>query len=74
MNRVTKRTWLIYLFLIVLLGGMVFFLGEYLVHADEWVSFTGSPHVYNNTNLGCGTITDRDGVALLFGRIPGSCR
>ena len=65
MNRVTKRTWLIYLFLIVLLGGMVFFLGEYLVHADEWVSFSGSPHVYNNTNLGCGTITDRDGVALL---------
>ncbi len=29
------------------------------------MSFSGSPHVYNNTNLGCGTITDRDGVALL---------
>lgn len=65
MNRVTKRTWLMGLFILLLLGGMTFFLWEYTVDADEWVAFSGSPHVYNNTNLGCGTVVDRHGVMLL---------
>ncbi len=65
MNRVTKRTWLMSLFILVLLGGMVFFLWEYATKADDWVVFTGSPHVYNNANLGCGTVVDRSGEVLL---------
>ncbi len=65
MNRVTRRTWLMGLFICLLLGGMVFFLWEYSVKAGEWVSFTGSPHIYNNSNLGCGTVTDRTGEVLL---------
>ena len=65
MNRVTKRTWLMGLFILVLLGGMVVFMGEYLAKADEWVVFAGSPHVYNNANLGCGTVVDRSGEKLL---------
>lgn len=65
MNRVTKRTWLMGLFLAILLGGMLIFLWEYAAKADEWVSFTGSPHVYNNANIGCGTIVDRSGKTLL---------
>ena len=65
MNRVTKRTWLMSLFIILLLGGMLFFLWEYLTEADQWVGFSGSPHVYNSSNLGCGTVTDRSGTMLL---------
>ena len=65
MNRVTKRTWLMGLFILLLLGGMFLFLWDYAAHADEWVAFTGSPHVYNNTNLGCGTVVDRQGQILL---------
>ena len=65
MNRVTKRTWLMGLFIFILLGGMVFFLWEYATEADQWVVFSGSPHVYNNSNLGCGTVTDRAGEILL---------
>ena len=65
MNRVTKRTWLMGLFILVLLGGMVLFMGEYLAKADDWVVFSGSPHVYNNANLGCGTVVDRSGEMLL---------
>ena len=65
MNRVTKRTWLMGLFILILLGGMTFFLWEYSSKADEWVSFTGSPHLYNNANLGTGTVTDRAGTVLL---------
>ena len=53
------------LFLIVLLVGMVFFLWEYSAHAGEWVIFPGSPHVYNGTNIGCGTVVDRAGTVLL---------
>jgi len=65
MNRVTKRTWLMGLFLILLMAGMVFFLWEYVTQAHKWVSFSGSPHIYNNSNIGCGTIYDRSGEVLL---------
>ena len=65
MNRVTKRTWIMALFLLVLVAGMVFFLWEYTAKAADWVVFQGSPHVYNSGNIGCGTITDRSGTVLL---------
>ena len=64
-HRVTKRTWVIHVFLLVLLAGMAFFLWEYMSQAQKWVASTGSPHLYNNSNIGCGTITDRSGTVLL---------
>ena len=65
MNRVTKRTWLMGLFVLILVGGMVFFLCDYWLHAGEWVSASGSPHVYQNTNLSVGRVTDWSGSVLL---------
>ena len=65
MNRVTKRTWLMGLFIGVLLGGMLLFLWEYATRAQDWIVSTGSPHVYNSGNIGCGTIVDRSGKLLL---------
>ena len=65
MHRVTKRTWLIYVFLLILVFGMAFFLWEYATEAHQWVGATGSPHLYNNSNLGCGTVVDRSGTVLL---------
>lgn len=65
MNRVTKRTWLMSLFILVLVLGMVIFLGEYALKASKWVIFPGSPHVYNSANIGMGTLTDRSGEVLL---------
>lgn len=65
MNRVTKRTWLMALFVAILLGGTVSFVWEYARKANDWVLAPGSPHVYNSGNIGCGTVTDRDGVMLL---------
>ena len=38
MNRVTKRTWLMGLFLAVLLGGMVVFAIEYVANAGTWIT------------------------------------
>ncbi len=65
MNRVTKRTWLMGLFICILLGGMLMFLWEYATQAKNWIVSTGSPHVYNSGNIGCGTIVDRSGKLLL---------
>ena len=65
MNRVTNRTWLMALFILVLVGGMVLFLAEYWMDAGQWVSAPGSPHVYSSTNIGVGTIVDRRGNVLL---------
>jgi len=65
MHRVTKRIWIMGLFVAVLLGGMLFFLGEYVTEARDWVVFSGSPHLYNGANIGTGTVTDRSGNLLL---------
>lgn len=65
MNRVTRRVWIVMLFLLILVGGMSFFLMEYATKSDQWVSFRGSPHVYNKSNLGTGLVYDRDGVLLM---------
>ena len=53
------------LFLLTLLGGLLVFVWEYATEAESWVSFSGSPHLYNSSNIGCGTITDRSGNLLL---------
>lgn len=65
MNRVTKRTWLMGLFLAILLGGMGLFAIEYVANAGTWIVSPGSPHVFNRGNLGCGTVVDRSGNVLL---------
>lgn len=65
MNRIASRAIVLFLLVLLLLGGFVFFLGEYLVKADDWVIFPGSPHVYNGGNIGCGVVVDKDGALLL---------
>lgn len=65
MNRIAGRAGITMLLVLVLIAGLVFFLFEYVCEAGDWVIFSGSPHVYNGSNIGCGTVTDRDGVLLL---------
>lgn len=65
MNRVTNRAWIVGLFILVLIGGMGFFLTEYALESENWVGFAGSPHVYSQANLGTGKVLDRDGELLL---------
>lgn len=65
MNRIAGRAGITVLIAILLLAGLAFFVGEYLACASDWVIFPGSPHVYNGSNIGCGIVTDRDGVLLL---------
>lgn len=65
MNRIAGRARVALVLVLVLLGGLAFFLGEFAVKSADWVVFSGSPHVYNGSNIGCGIITDRDGTVLL---------
>ena len=65
MNRVSRRSGILLLLVAVLFGGMLFFLYEYATRAGEWVVSPGSPHVFNSTNIGTGTVVDRSGELLL---------
>ena len=65
MNRVSRRASAVLLLVLVLVGGLGFFVYEYFTQAGEWIVSAGSPHVYNSTNIGCGQVVDRAGTMLL---------
>lgn len=65
MNRVTRRAGILLIFLLILGIGMSFFVWEFFRESGEWVTFSGSPHLYQNSSTGTGTVTDRQGVLLL---------
>jgi len=64
MNKVVGRAKIMLALILILAVGTLFFVGEYLINAEKWVMFPGSPHVYNE-KAGRGLITDREGNLLL---------
>lgn len=65
MNRVTKRAGIMLVFILILTAGISFFLWEFFTQSHLWVTFSGSPHVYESGSIGSGTVTDREGTLLL---------
>ena len=65
MKKVSGRAIFPLILAIVLLAGTVLLCVRYFAKADEWVTFSGSPHVYTGVNLDGGIVTDRDGTLLL---------
>ncbi len=65
MNRIMGRTKVLLVLVLILALGIGFFTGEYFLNSGEWVMFSGSPHIYNAGNLGCGVVSDRDGIMLM---------
>ena len=65
MNRVTKRAGIMLVFILLLTAGISFFVWEFFTKSDQWVVFTGSPHVYEDSSTGSGVVTDRAGTVLL---------
>ncbi len=65
MNRIASRSWIVIVLAGFLLVGLLLFLGDYLLHAGQWVQFSGSPHIYVGNELQKGTLVDRSGVVLL---------
>ena len=64
MNRVVKRTWLMALFILVLILGLVFFMGDYWMNAPQWIGAPSSSYMHNDA-IGFGTVTDRVGITIL---------
>ena len=65
MKRISHRMVFLLVLMAVLAVGLVVFAMQYGMYADDWVTFPGSPHVYNGGNLSTGQVTDRKGVLLL---------
>ena len=65
MKKVSGRAIFPLILAIFLLAGTVLLCVRYFAKADEWVTFSGSPHVYTGVNLDGGVVTDRDGTLLL---------
>ena len=65
MKKVSGRAIFPLILAIVLLAGTVLLCVRYFVKSGEWVTFSGSPHVYTGVNLDGGVVTDRDGTLLL---------
>lgn len=65
MNRVASRAGITVLIALLLIAGLCFFVAEFVTDAEQWVVFSGSPHVYTGGNIGCGTVEDRNGTLLL---------
>ena len=65
MKRISRRMIFLLVLMAVLAIGLSFFAVRYFVKAGEWVTFSGSPHVYSGSNLSTGRVVDRSGVLLL---------
>ena len=65
MNRIAGRSWIVMVLVLALLGGMAFFVIEFTGNAQEWVFFSGSPHVYSGATPDDGFVLDRSGTQLL---------
>lgn len=65
MNRVAKRSTIALLLALALIAGMCLFLVQVVMEGDDWVVFSGNPHVYKGANIDCGEVVDRDGTLLL---------
>lgn len=65
MNRIATRAIAVLMLVLALGGGLVFFLCEYIANAEEWIRFSGSPHIYTNGKVATGSICDRNGEVLV---------
>lgn len=65
MKRIAMRSVAIWILVLLLLGGLGFFLVEYVMYSDQWVLSQGSPHIYKGDNIATGKVLDRDGILLL---------
>ena len=65
MKRIAARSMAILLLVVLLLGGLGFFLLEFLMYSDDWVMAQGSPHIYKGDDIATGTVVDREGILLL---------
>ncbi len=64
MNKLFRRSIVALVLAALLLGGVVFFLFEYVTQGNAWATQTRNPHLYTNGILDDLRITDRNGTLL----------
>ena len=65
MKRISHRMIFLIVLMAVLALGLILFTVQYFLNADNWVVFSGSPHVYSGGNLSTGQVVDRGGELLM---------
>jgi len=65
MKKISSRTVFTTLLSLLVVVGLIVFVGQYFLRARAWVTFQGSPHVYSGGNISTGSVRDRDGVTIL---------
>lgn len=65
MKKLSRRAVVTTLLSVLVVIGLGLFVVQYLLCAREWVSFSGSPHVYSSGNISTGSVRDRDGFIVL---------
>ncbi len=71
MKQVFRRSMLLFLFVVLLGGGVVLFCLRYTVHGDQWAAFSANEHDFTEGQLSSGQILDRNGT-LLYDAATGS--
>lgn len=65
MKKISGRTVFTTLLSMLAVLGLVVFVAQYFVKAEDWVTFAGNPHVYAGGNISTGSVQDCDGVTLM---------
>ena len=66
MKSIAARTYFALALACLLLFGLLTFLVRYVMFADRWVTYSGSPHLYTAAGtLDTGTVKDRNGKLLM---------
>ena len=64
MNRIAQRAGIVLVLAFVLMAGLIFFVGDYLINGDDWFNSSGNPHSVSSGN-GAATVTDRNGEFIM---------
>ena len=64
MKQVKQRTLLIFLLVLLLSGGVIFFCVRYVTRGAQWAAFSANDHAYTDGRLSAGLVLDRSGVML----------
>lgn len=64
MKKVKRRTASVMLLVLLIVAGVVFYVGKYIVSGSKWVTFASNWTVYDDGVLKVGTVLDRNGVTL----------
>lgn len=65
MAKIEKRAFLCLLVALVMVLGMLFYIGELIVDGDDWATFYANQHIYTDGQLNVGAVYDRHGNLLV---------